>query len=134
MPWSQQQTIRLHHTDAAGVIFYPRLFEMAHTAYEACLDELGQPLRAALAGDEPIAPIVRCEADYRRPLTIGTALTITIDVVREGERSYTLGFTFTGEDGAEVARAKDTHAAIDRRTGTSVPLTAAMRQGLAALR
>ena len=33
--------VRLHHTDAAGVIFCSRLLELAHEAYEALLDEAG---------------------------------------------------------------------------------------------
>ena len=134
MPWTHHQTIRLRHTDAAGVIFYPRLLEMTHEAYEALLDELGRPLAGALAAREPIAPIVRCEADFRRPMTLGTAVAIEISVEREGESSYTLGYVFRGGDGAELARASVTHAAIDRETGRSVPLTPEMRKGLAALR
>ena len=80
MPWTHRQTVRLSHTDAAGVIFYPRLLEMAHEAYEVFLDALGQPLAGALASGEPVAPIVRCEADYRKPMVLGAEVEIEITV------------------------------------------------------
>ncbi len=134
MPWTHQQTVRLRHTDAAAVIFYPRLFEMAHEAYEVLLDEMGQPLKNALAASDPIAPIVRCEANYRRPMRVGDVVDITLSVVREGKASFTLGFDFRSPAGGELARAEVTHAAIDRTSGKSVPLSEAMRQGLASLR
>lgn len=134
MPWTHRQTIRLRHTDAAGVIFYPRLLEMTHEAYEVLLDALGQPLAGALDSSDPIAPIVRCEADYRRPMVLGDEVEIAISVEREGNSSYTLGYEFRDPDGEILAQAKVTHAAIDRQDGTSVPLTEDMRLGLAALR
>jgi len=134
VPWTHRQTIRLRHIDAAGVIFYPRLLELTHEAYEALLDELGQPLADTLASGRPIAPIVRCEANYRRPMTIGMELTIEVSVVREGKSSYTLGYIFRDDAGQEMAMAQVTHAAIDRGTGRSVRLTDEMRRGLSALR
>ena len=134
MPWTHRQTIRLRHIDAAGVIFYPRLLEMTHDAYEVFLDELGQPLPDTLASGQPIAPIVRCEANYRRPMTIGMELTIEVSVVREGKRSYTLGYVFRDDADQEMAQVQVTHAAIDRGTGRSVRLTDKMRRGLSALR
>ena len=116
------------------MIFYPRLLELTHEAYEALLDELDQPLADTLASGQPIAPIVRCEANYRRPMTIGMELTIEVSVVREGKSSYTLGYSFRDDTGQEMATAQVTHAAIDRETGRSVRLTDKMRQGLNALR
>ena len=98
------------------------------------LDEWGQPLAGTLASGQPIAPIVRCEADYRRPMTIGLEVTIEVSVVREGKSSYTLGYLFRDDTGRETARVQVTHAAIDRGTGRSVRLTDQMRQGLDALR
>jgi acyl-CoA thioesterase FadM len=67
-------------------------------------------------------------------MTLGTEVSIEIALEREGESSFTLGFRFRGATGEELARASVTHAAIDRATGRSVPLTEEMRQGLAALR
>jgi 1,4-dihydroxy-2-naphthoyl-CoA hydrolase len=134
VPWTCQTTVRMRDTDAAGVIFFPRLLEMAHDAYERLLDELGVSLADDLAGDGPIAPIGRCEADYRRPMRLGDRLTVEVSVKREGASSYALRYVFRDDDGEEVARAVTVHVAMDRATGRSVPLTEAMKQGLATLR
>jgi len=120
----------LHHTDAAGIIFFPRLLELAHEAYEALLDALGYPLAEGLAADGPILPIGRCEADYLRPLKLGMTVAIEITVLREGNRSFTLGYAFRDENGTDMARAQTVHVAMDRRTGKSVELPAMVRKGL----
>jgi hypothetical protein len=36
--YTYQTTIRLHHTDAAGVVFFSNLFVIAHDAYESFLE------------------------------------------------------------------------------------------------
>lgn len=134
MAFVHAATLRLRHTDCAGVIFFPRLLELAHEAYEALLDEAGVSLADGIAGDGPLLPIVRCEADYSRPVRLGDRLRIEVLLEREGRSSFTLGYRFTGEDGEERARARTVHVAMDRETGASAPLTDGMRAGLAALR
>jgi len=128
--WTHHKPIRLHHTDAAGIIFFPRLLELAHEAYEALLDALGFPLAQGLATDGPILPIGRCEADYLRPLKLGMTVAIEITVLREGNRSFTLGYVFRDEEGTEMARAQTVHVGMDRRTGKSVELPDMVRVGL----
>lgn len=134
MPWTAETTVRMRDTDAAGVIFFPRLLEMAHDAYERLLDHLGVSLADDLAGDGPIAPIGRCEADYRRPMRLGDRIAVEVSVKREGTSSFALRYVFRNEAGEEVARALTVHVAMDRTTGRAVPLTDAMKRGLAALR
>ena len=64
-----QTTIRLHQTDAAGVVFFSNLFVIAHDAYESFL-ESHLPLNAILSDGVYIIPIVHAEADYLLPLAL----------------------------------------------------------------
>lgn len=131
---NRRHTIRLRHTDAAGLLFFPRLFEIVQDTLEDLMDATGSTLAERLAGDGPILPIAHCEADFVRPLRVGDVVTVEVALEREGERSFTLGFVFRDEGGAEAARAQTVHVAMDRRTGASVPLTDAMRMTIAVLR
>lgn len=130
MPWTCRLPVRLRHTDAAGVIFFPRLFELAQDAYEALLDHLGSPLAVRLDGGGPLLPIAHCEADYLAPIRVGATVTIEVAVAREGTTSFTLEYTFRGEDGAELARARTVHVAVDQMGGRPVPLPFAVRQNI----
>lgn len=133
MAFTHRLPVRLHHTDCAGVIFFPRLLEMAHEAYEALLDSIGVSLAEGIAGDGPLLPIARCEADYLRPMRLGMVVDVEVSLEREGRSSFTLAHRFLGADGAELARARTVHVAMDRASGASTPLTEDMRRGLAAL-
>ncbi|HOX24274.1 MAG TPA: acyl-CoA thioesterase [Candidatus Krumholzibacteria bacterium] len=133
MPWTCRLPVRLRHSDAAGVIFYPRLFELAQDAYEALIDHLGAPLGPRLEGGGPLLPIAHCEADYLAPIRVGMTLAIEISVVREGKTSFTLGYVFRSEDGAEVARAQTVHVAVEKMGGRPVPLPFGVRRNIATL-
>jgi 1,4-dihydroxy-2-naphthoyl-CoA hydrolase len=134
MAWIHHRVLRLQHTDCAGRIFFPRLLELAHEAYEALLDELGLPLAAGLDGAGPLLPIVRCEAEFLRPLFLGQAMEIAIEAGREGRCSFTLDYRFQDPAGELLARARSVHVAVDRASGEACPLSDSMRHGLARLR
>ena len=43
-----QTKIKLHETDAAGVIFFNNLFKIAHDAYEALLEKINFSIKEIL--------------------------------------------------------------------------------------
>ncbi len=115
--------IRLQHTDAAGVTFFARLFELAHLAFEDMLDAVGHPLRQDLAGAEVAYPIVHAEADYRAPMRLGQGVRIDVTVKEVRSRVFKLGYAFTLADGTHAADAETIHAAVGRgvRDATTLP-------------
>lgn len=113
--------VALHDTDAAGVLFFAHLFRHAHDAYEAWMARLGFPLDAMLRDGELRLPLVHAEADYRRPLHHGAAVTVQLIPAAVGERSFTLDYRFQTADGALAATARTVHAAIDTHGRRSLP-------------
>lgn len=126
--------VRLAHTDAAGVIFFPRLLEMAQESWEDFLIACGRPLAQGLKGPAPLLPIVHCEADYRRPMRLGDEFRAQLLLEREGERSLSLRHRFLSPDGALLAEAVTVHVALERESGRAVPLPQSLRDLLARLR
>lgn len=126
-----ETTIRLQHTDAAGVTFFARLFELAHLAFEDMLDAIGHPLPQDLAGAPVAYPIVHAEADYRAPMRMGQRVRIDVAVDDVRSRVFKLLYVFTLEDGTHAADAQTIHAAVGRgvRDATVLPpdLVAALR-------
>jgi 4-hydroxybenzoyl-CoA thioesterase len=76
--FSEHLVIRLPHTDAAGVIFYPRIFEIEEELFERWLELGGFSVRAMIDGRLAPTPIVHCEADYRMPLRVGDRVTAAL--------------------------------------------------------
>lgn len=119
-------TVRLHHTDAAGVLFYGRLFELAQEALEEALAAGGLPLGELLRGGGFRLPVVHAEADYTAPVRAGDVLEVRL-AFQAGDRSLRVGAEFVDAAGRQVAAARVVHAAVSVATGTAVPLPDAVR-------
>jgi acyl-CoA thioesterase FadM len=121
--------VRLSHTDAAGVIFYPKIFEMEQELFERWLELGGFRVRDMLSGQLAPTPIVHCEADYRLPVRVGDKLTAQLAGVDVGRSGYTLQWSFArATEPAMSVRVK--RVAIDPRAGESIDLPEAFRQWL----
>ena len=124
--------IRLHHTDAAGQVYFGQVFTLAHECYERFLDE-AYPLDTLLATGQVLLPIVHAEADYHRPLKVAEAITIEMTLARLGDRSFHLRYELKQHDGTIAATVKTSHAAIDPATQQSIELPHDLRQALTRL-
>ncbi len=116
------RTIRLHHTDAAGVVFFERFFELAHDVYEEWLDAVGMSLSPDLSRVDVMTPVVHAEADFRAPLRLGDRVTIDVAVEAVGEKSYTMRYDMTQADGRPAAEVRIVHASMQPVTGRGVPI------------
>jgi len=108
-----EMTVRLQHTDAAGVVFFARFFEIVHLAFEDFLDALGHPLPQDLALADVAYPIVHASADYRAPLRLGQRIVVEVSVAEVKSRSFSLEYAILLPDGTQTARARTVHVAVD---------------------
>lgn len=127
--FSHPTVIQLHHTDAAGILFFGRLFMLAHDAYQGFMASLGLDLRRILEGGDYLLPIVHAEADFKAPLRMGDTIDIRVTVERLGQGSFTLTYVFAGEAGKVAATARTVHAAM-APDGSPMPLPAMIREKL----
>jgi acyl-CoA thioesterase FadM len=134
MVFEREGLVRLSHTDAAGVIFFPRLLEMAQESWEDFLAANGLALAHGLEGPRPLLPIVHCEADYRRPMRLGDRFRAQLSLARAGRSSLGLRHRFLAPDGTLLAEALTIHVAMERRSGQPVPLSDDLRGLLERLR
>ena len=114
--------VRLHDTDAAGVLFFAHLFRYAHDAYEAFMATAGFPLAGLITGAGPHLPLVHAEADYVAPIRHGEEIMIRLSLDALGDTSFTLTCGFLGPDGKEKARSRTIHVALNPQTGRPTPL------------
>ncbi len=122
--------IRLRDTDAAGVLFFSRLLEHAHDAFEALMHQLGHPLSELLSNGGTHLPLVHAEADYLAPMRLGDQVLVHIQVLKLGPRSFTLAYSFESPDGVNSARAKTVHVAMHPQNGKTGTLPAFLRDAI----
>jgi 1,4-dihydroxy-2-naphthoyl-CoA hydrolase len=130
--YQYQTTIRLHQTDAAGVVFFSNLFVIAHDAYESFLESC-LPLNAILSDGEYIIPIVHAEADYFLPLALSEKITIELSLEKAGTSSFSLGYAIKNSKTETAARLKTVHAVRLKDDRKTIPVPAALRNALEAL-
>ncbi len=125
-------TIRLHHTDAYGIIFFANQFKLCHDVFQDWLDERGIPLPKTRAGVEALAVVMRAESDYAAPIQLGDRLTIAYEVEKVGTTSFVNRFTLTNQSGVLVGKVRTVHVMTDVATSAKRPLPSAWREALTA--
>jgi 4-hydroxybenzoyl-CoA thioesterase len=96
MSFTVRTLVRFAHVDAAGIVFYPRFFEMLNGAVEDWFaDSLACDFAKLHKGRGLGVPTVHLETDFVGACELGEWLDITLDVERLGESSLTLAFAFT---------------------------------------
>lgn len=94
----QRATVRFAHVDAAGIVFYPRFFEMLNAAVEDWFAEaLGRSFSALHLTDRIGAPTVSLQSEFLHPATLGQALEVILEPEKVGGRSCTLAFRIEAE-------------------------------------
>jgi len=116
-------TVKLHDTDAAGLLFYGHQFKMAHDCYEAMLESIGLPMAWWMRESDYFLPIVHAESDYLRPLFVGDKIEIHLHVEKIGDSSYTLTQEILDAQGQTVGTVKTVHVVVNKESGrkTSIP-------------
>lgn len=124
--------VRLSHTDAAAVVFFPRQLELVHEGFEELMRGLGWPLEQMLGEGQWLLPVVRVEADYRHPLRLGDPLEVRSRLETLGTSSFTLAHELATETRV-TTRILTTHTLLSTGDFRPRPLPESLREGLLAL-
>ncbi len=114
--FADEVAIRFQDVDAAGVLFFARLFDYFHGAYEGLLESAGCPLPLVLAAKSWAAPLRHVEADYLAPLAFGDRVVVHIALAHVEDTEITLGYRVVKDDGSVAAVGQTVHTFIDVST------------------
>lgn len=120
--FTYQFQVRLQDTDATGVLYFTRQFQMAIEAFEEFLKHRGYSLRQLLESNY-LMPVVHAEGDYLAPVMVGDVLEVRLRVGRMGQSSLTLDYQIHDESrGSDVGKVQIVHVVVDKQTRESVPI------------
>jgi 1,4-dihydroxy-2-naphthoyl-CoA hydrolase len=124
-PYRYPFQVRLHDTDAAGVLFFGHLFRHVHDAYESLMEDLGFPLhelfRNGAAPGATALPVTHAEAGYRRPIRQGDRIEVLVTVADVRRRSFALDYRFNDREGHTHATARTVHVLTGPDIGLELP-------------
>ena len=123
--FSLTQKVLFKHCDPAGIVFYPRYFEMLNDIVEEFFDStLNMPFRG-MHPDNGI-PTAQISATFSAPSRLGDVLHLDLEITELGRSSMKFGFA-THCDGELRFSAKSVVVFVDKH-GKSTPWPDALRQ------
>ncbi|MGE3335344.1 MAG: acyl-CoA thioesterase [Rhodospirillaceae bacterium] len=91
MAFTAQITVRFNHVDAAGIVFYPRYYEMLNEVVERWCDEgLGTSFRDLHLVQKIGMPARKIAVDFLKASRLGDVLTFDLQVQKIGRSALSL--------------------------------------------
>lgn len=131
MPFVAKNKVRMHDTDMAGILYFPRQFRFAHDALEDFVESEGMTFQQVFRQEKFVFVIVHAEADYYIPLHVGDSVEVHLYVERIGNSSFTLAYKIYRTPTQElVGSAKTIHVSLDSDTRIKIPIPDKLKNSL----
>lgn len=103
MNYSRQIAVEFNHCDPAGIVFYPRYFEMINSVVENFFaDVAGRSFAALISAGEGV-PAAQIDTRFQAPSRLGDRLDWQLLIVRVGGASLGLALEARGQAELRVA-------------------------------
>ncbi len=124
--------VRFADCDPAGIVFYPRYFEMFNSVVEDwCAQALGMSFRDMHLQHGIGLPTVHLETDFIAPSELGDVLQAELTVEKIGGASMSIVIRLLGAGNDERVRAKLVLAMMDLRARCAIALPPELRASAA---
>lgn len=120
--FAHEQIIRFAHCDPAGIVYFPRFFDLAHTVMEDWFaNGVGYSMPEMILQQRIGTPTVTINCDFAKALRMGDLLRFELRVTRMGRSSVQLDYrgSFRGEEHLHIVQ---TIAFVDLERMQSIPI------------
>jgi len=124
-----KRKINFHDCDVAGVLFFARIYELCHSAYEEMISTFDLE-EDFWNNDNYIMPIIKSEASYHRPLKYGQTVTVEIKVEQLKSSSFELNYECKNENGDITDKVRTVHVCVSKKDWKKRELTLKVSEGL----
>lgn len=129
--YTKEVLVRFSDCDPAGIVFYPKYFEMFNNLVEDwCRDELKFTLNEIVVRRGWGLPTVHLEVDFSAPSVFGEKLSAALSISGLGRSSIGTEMTLMGSDGTLRVKAKSVLVLTDRSIGRAIAFPAELRERL----
>jgi YbgC/YbaW family acyl-CoA thioester hydrolase len=121
--------INFFDCDPAGILFYARIFQICHSAYESMISSFSLKEDYWSNSDYSV-PIISTQAKYLKPLKYGETVTIELTIAQLRNSSFELGYLCKNEKGEVCTEVKTIHVFVDKLTWKKKEINKEVRAGL----
>lgn len=127
-PFITHNKVRMHDTDMAGILYFPRQFRFVHDALEELVENHGLNFKQVFTQEKFVFVVVHAEADYFLPIYVGDHLEVHLFCERIGTSSFTLAYKIYRMPKRELAgSAKTIHVSLNSEDRTKIPVPEKLR-------
>nr|WDA98790.1 hypothetical protein SCTW_008 [Sciadococcus taiwanensis] len=119
--YTYHSIIYLEDTDSAGLLYFSRIFQLAHRVFEKFLLQNNTSLYSVISKKEYNLPIVHADVDYLTPLYLSDSIEIKMYIEKVGNSSFSLKYKFIKKD-TIAAIAHIVHVAVSKNLGRSIKI------------
>ncbi|MCH8618875.1 thioesterase family protein [Undibacterium sp. TS12] len=131
MKFTSQLAIRFAHCDPAGIVFYPRYFEMINGVVEDwCADGLGVSFHEMHIRRSIGLPTVHIETDFIKVAELGEILLAELSVIKLGASSAEVEILISGPQHDARLKARLVLVMMDLTLRKAVALPDELRDGM----
>ena len=130
--FAHEQIIRFAHCDPAGIVYFPRFFDLAHSVMEDWFaNGVGYSMPEMILQQGIGTPTVTINCDFAKALRMGDMLRFELRVTRMGRSSVQLDYrgSFRGEEHLHIVQ---TIAFVDLEKMQSIPIPQHVRERIEA--
>lgn len=129
--YTKEVLVRFSDCDPAGIVFYPKYFEMFNNLIEDwCRDVLKFTFNDIVVRRGWGLPAVHFEVDFSAPSSFGETLRAVLVLRSLGRSSIGVEITLHGSDGVLRVKAKAVLVLIDRSIGRAISFPGELREQL----
>ncbi len=124
-----KRRINFFDCDPAGIIFYSRVFDFAHSAYEQLIQSIDKE-KDYWNNDKYVVPIIRSESNYLKPMKYEDEIFIKVRVSELRSSSFELSYNMENESDKLLCSVKTVHVFVDRKSWEKMEIPNHIREGL----
>jgi 1,4-dihydroxy-2-naphthoyl-CoA hydrolase len=121
--------INFFDCDPAGILFYARVFQICHSAYEAMIQSFSLK-KDYWNNSDYVVPISSSEAKYHKLIKYGETITIELTVEQMRDSSFELGYLCKNESGEVCVKVKTVHVFVDKQSWKKSEINKEVKTGL----
>lgn len=121
--------VRMHDTDMAGILYFPKIYRFVHEALEELTEKEGFDFQHVFHQEDFVFVIVHSEADYLQSLRVGDVLEVHVGVERIGSSSFTMLY-HVYRSGELAGVAKTIHCCLSAKERVKVAIPDRFRKML----
>jgi YbgC/YbaW family acyl-CoA thioester hydrolase len=110
-----KRRINFYDCDPAGIIFFSRVFDFAHSAYEQIIQSIEKE-EDYWNNNKYVVPIIKSESTYIKPMKYGDEITINVKVSELRTSSFELAYNMLNADGELLCSVKTVHVFVDKKS------------------